>query len=284
MNPDRVRYALYIFLLGLVLAIPATAQTVAILTPDKAKTSLGFAEKLTRQLGKTLKVLDGSLAEAAYVSTAPTAPFNLRTVESRRIAAVIGCDFFVVLRSAVQRRSAFQRTDYYEAYSTIYVVSGRTGRLVLWRLPRFENTSEGKAAQVLLESVPSIATEIENSINAARTRELNEIDPPAIEEVPDANSAAAKNFRPPVPFRRVKPSYTTEAALYDIEATVDVLVDTDANGTILGIEVVRWAGFGLEESVEKTVRAMNWRPAERNGKTLPMRFLVRYNFKKIEKD
>jgi hypothetical protein len=29
---------------------------------------------------------------------------------------------------------------------------------------------------------------------------------------------------------------------------------------------------------------MNWRPAERNGKTLPMRFLLRYNFKKAEQD
>ena len=40
----------------------------------------------------------------------------------------------------------------------------------------------------------------------------------------------------------------------------------------------------LDESVDKTVRAMNWRPAERNGKSLPMRFLVRYNFKKIDKE
>ena len=62
------------------------------------------------------------------------------------------------------------------------------------------------------------------------------------------------------------------------------MVDLDANGNILRTDVVRWAGFGLDESVEKTVRSMNWRPAERNGKTLPMRFLVRYNFKKIEKD
>jgi hypothetical protein len=48
--------------------------------------------------------------------------------------------------------------------------------------------------------------------------------------------------------------------------------------------ITRWAGFELDESVAKAVRSMNWRPAERNGKPLPVRFLLRYNFKKIEKD
>ena len=40
----------------------------------------------------------------------------------------------------------------------------------------------------------------------------------------------------------------------------------------------------LEESVEKAVRAMNWRPAMRNGSALPMRVLLRYNFTKVEKE
>jgi hypothetical protein len=49
-------------------------------------------------------------------------------------------------------------------------------------------------------------------------------------------------------------------------------------------KIVRWAGFGLEEAVERAVRSMNWRPAMRNGKALPMRVLLRYNFRKVEKD
>jgi hypothetical protein len=36
--------------------------------------------------------------------------------------------------------------------------------------------------------------------------------------------------------------------------------------------------------VTDAVRAMNWRPAMRGGKPLPMRVLLRYNFTKVEKE
>jgi hypothetical protein len=49
-------------------------------------------------------------------------------------------------------------------------------------------------------------------------------------------------------------------------------------------QIVRWAGYGLDEAVTETVRRMNWRPATRGGKALPIRVLLRYNFKKIEKE
>ncbi len=58
----------------------------------------------------------------------------------------------------------------------------------------------------------------------------------------------------------------------------------DENGKILKVETARWAGFGLDEAVAENVRQMNWRPATRNGKALPIRVLLRYNFKKIEID
>src|SRR5205085_947307 len=114
--------------------------------------------------------------------------------------------------------------------------------------------------------------------------ELAEASPTQMEEPPAEGTPAARNFRAPIPYRRIKPSYTTDAFLYGIEATVEILVDLDARGSILRTEIVRWAGFGLDESVERTVRAMIWRPAERSGKPLPMRFLLRYNFRKVEKE
>ena len=166
----------------------------------------------------------------------------------------------------------------------IYVVSSRTGRLLFWKLESFEADSPNKAAKSLADSVPSLASEIADSLHAAIKSELTEPAPVAMEEVPDADSPAAKNFRAPIPYRRVKPEYTAQAGLYEVTATVDLVVDTDEKGTILRTEIVRWAGFGLDESVDKTVRSMNWRPAERDGKSLPMRFLLRYNFKKIEKE
>ena len=260
------------------------AQRVAILTPDKAESSRSFAEKIEIKLGEKMRVLDDSLAESAYLSVSPATPFNLTTEESKKIGTAIGCDLFILLRSETLRRSSFERAEYYESYSAIYVVSSRTGRLVFWKLQQFEAAKPDKSEKLLTESAAPLASQISDQIQNAIKREITEPAPAAMEDVPQENSPAAKNFRAPIPYRRIKPEYAALASLYRIAASVELMVDLDANGNILRTDVVRWAGFGLDESVEKTVRSMNWRPAERNGKTLPMRFLVRYNFKKIEKD
>jgi TonB family protein len=137
---------------------------------------------------------------------------------------------------------------------------------------------------MLENAVQAIALELADSVRASLRSEITESGDPAMEEPPLDESAAVKGFRAPIPYRRLKPVYTTEAALYDITATVEILVDLDAAGSILRTRIVRWAGYGLDESVDAAVRSMNWRPAERNGKSLPMRFLLRYNFRKVEKE
>jgi protein TonB len=101
---------------------------------------------------------------------------------------------------------------------------------------------------------------------------------------PDDFPPNTPDFRPPMPYRRIKPEYTRTAYLYSVEGTVDLEVDVDDNGKIVHIDVVRWLGFGLDEAAVKAVTDMNWRPAESKGKRLAMRVLLRYNFKKIEKD
>ena len=49
------------------------------------------------------------------------------------------------------------------------------------------------------------------------------------------------------------------------------------------MRVVRWAGFGLDEEVVATVRRMHFRPAQREGEPVPVRVLLRYNFRKPPK-
>jgi outer membrane biosynthesis protein TonB len=49
------------------------------------------------------------------------------------------------------------------------------------------------------------------------------------------------------------------------------------------VDVVRWAGFGLDEATTETVRQMHFRPAMRNGSPVAMRVLLRYNFRKPPK-
>ena len=107
---------------------------------------------------------------------------------------------------------------------------------------------------------------------------------PIIEEAPDDEKvAAADGLRLPRPFRRLLQAYPEAAAVAEVEATVDVLVDLDASGEVMRTEVARWAGFGLDESTVETVRRLHFFPAMRNGLAVPIRVLLRYNFRKPPK-
>ncbi len=260
------------------------AQRVAVLSPDGTAVSREFADAFASEMGKTLRVLDRDLGHAGYRSVSVDSPFNLTAEESRKIGAAIGCEAFLLIRSVNQARSAFGRPNYYESYAAIYAVSSRTGRLIWWTLATREAATSDLSANSLADAIPPLAIETANGIRSAMKSEINEPDPASMEEVPEPGSPLAKNFRAPVPYRRLSPAYTTLAASYEITATVEALVDLDPAGQVTRIEITRWAGFGLDESVEAAIRKMNWRPAERSGKTLPMRFLLRYNFKKLDKD
>lgn len=261
--------------------ISANAQRIAVLTSDKSRQEIAFAGKFADSLATRYKVLDHDMADAAFQSVSVDDPYNLTVETAKNIGSVIGCEYFILVRSDTLRRVSLNKPDYFESFAAVYFVSARTGRLVIWKLQKAEAETESKAEEKLLASADILGSEIFKELPGIVPDETL---PKAIEEVPAENTPAAKNFRAPVPYRRIAPEKTPLAFLYDIRATVDIQVDLDADGKILRTEIVRWAGFGLDESVDAAVRKMNWRPAERNGKTLPIRFLLRYNFKKVEKD
>src|SRR5688572_28189716 len=123
----------FFLLISLVcLSIRAEGQRIAVLTPDDAESSKAFADRLEAALISDLTVLDRSMSKAAFLSSSPSTPFNLTTDQSKTLCRVMGCDHFLLLRSATIRRSAFGRAEYYESYAAIYLVSTRTGRLVWW--------------------------------------------------------------------------------------------------------------------------------------------------------
>jgi len=102
-----------------------------------------------------------------------------------------------------------------------------------------------------------------------------------IEEAPeDEKAAEVQGIRTPRPYRRLRPEYPQTAARADAEATVDVVVDVAADGEVGDVQIVRWAGFGLDESTIATVRQLHFFPAMKNGTPIPMRVLLRYNFRK----
>ncbi len=281
------KICLSVFICGLILSfadISLAQQKIAVLVPEKTIQSQIFIEKLENSLSNNFKVLDDSLSEAAFRSAKYEKPFNLSLEESKNIGAAIGCDYFLLIKTASQRRYSLEKKDYYESYAVVYGVSSRTGRLVFWKLSNSEAETAEKAENKLFALTNDVSAEIFDKLKIVTKDELNEKAAQKLEQLPAEDSPEAKGFRPPLPYKRIKPPYTRLADSYSVEATVDIEIDVDENGKILRTQITRWAGFGLNESVDKTIKQMNWKPADRNGKTLPMRVLLRYNFRKIEKD
>ena len=210
--------------------------------------------------------------------------YNLTLAEAKNLGNAIGCDFSVILKSENLRRNSFAKSVYYEAYAAVFLVSSRTGKLVFWNLRNFEEKTAEEADQKLEQSIGKLADEIKKQAADFYLLESGEVSLPKIEELPVDNSPEARDFTPPLPYKRLRPQYTKIADLYGIAATVEATVDIDENGQVTRIDITRWAGFELDEAVAKVITKMTWRPASRNGKTLPLRVLLRYNFRKIEKD
>lgn len=272
------------FIAVLFLAIPLAAQRIAVLTPEKSDHAEKFSVAIGGQLKSSAKMLDSDMAETAFRSLSIAAPFNMTVSEARSAAAVIGTDYFVLVRAGSQRRTSLSRADYYEAFAFLFLIDGRSGRMISWKRTTFESDSQIKADAALAASVDTSATDLLDDIRKSVIASSNSPPLERIEEVPAEGSPAARDLKAPIPYKRIKPAYTDIAFLYDVQATVEVEVDIGADGQVIAERIVRWSGFDLERSVETAVRSMNWRPAMRNNKPLPMRILLRYNFTKVDKD
>ncbi len=272
---------LFVCLLLFIFTVSLDAQIVAVLEPNAGPVST-LAPKLTDELSAQLDTLDQSLVAAAFNASKHSDPYNMTSDEAKIAGSAIGCDFLVLIKTGNLRRTSFERPEYYESFAAIYVVGSRTGRLVYWTIRNAERKTLAEANADLLALIPSIARDLAAKIRETQKPEILEPRPLNIAEPPLPGTPDAKGFVEPNPYRRIKPEYSATAYLYNVTAIVELLVDLDAAGSVTRTEIVRWAGFGLDESVEKAVRSMNWRPAERDKRTLPIRVLLRYNFKKAE--
>lgn len=259
-------------------------STFARLTAEKLATSLKHESDLT--------VLDLDQVRAAAHGAGYAGSINLSLDEARDLGAVIGCDFFILGDAQTLRRSPSTGPVYFESYASVFVVSARTGRLVQWERPNFKGATAALAEQALWahlsagESRPPFLASIQRAQKDERDeRELTTTAQiPIIEAAPDDEKiAAAEGLRLPRPYRRLIPPYPETAARAEAEAIVDVLVDLDAGGEVTRVEVARWAGFGLDQATVDTVRKLHFFPAMRDGVAIPIRVLLRYNFRKPPK-
>ena len=252
------------------------SQRIAIVVPDKDdKLASNYSKQLAVALEPKFRVIDLEVAASAYESLKINEPFNQTAETARQIGTLIGCDHFILARTNTSRRSSSARANYFEASSFLWIVNTRTGQLDKWVRSAKQSNTAAEAESELIKDVARPAADIEFAVHTSTKIDVSNY----IEFDPDA-----KDLRPAMPYKRIKPQYTDVAFLFEVKATVEADVSIDEKGTVRRIDILRWAGFGLDESVIEAVNTMNWRPGERSGKPLPMRVLLRYNFTKIEKE
>jgi TonB family protein len=265
--------------------------TLAVLDFGDSNIGRAASDKLALNLKHetSVVILDRDQVRAAARGAGYTGSINLSLNEARDLGAALGCDFFILGDAQTLRRSPSTGPVYFESYASIFVVSARTGRLVRWERPSFQGGTPAVAEQALLSEISGFEAQYRSELAIRRAQEdergerelTTDQQIPLIEEAPDDDkSAAAEGLRLPRPYRRLMPAYPESAARAEAEGTVDVLVDLDASGEVMRVEVARWAGFGLDETTTDTVRQLHFFPAKRNGLAIPIRVLLRYNFRK----
>jgi len=278
-----------------VLAVGAQGQTahsnlkVAVLDFGLTRTGQSASEIFSTMLAAEAEIvfIDRDLARAAARGIGYSGSLNLSIQEARDLGSAIGCDFYLIGDAQTVRRSPSTGPVYFEAYASIFLVSGRSGRLIAWERPSLEGPTPEQAEKLLLSQIANAETRgrYQLALRKAQEEERSQLqiaverNTPVIEEAP-AEASEQPGLRLPRPYRRLRPAYPDAAARADAEGTVDVLLDLDKEGEVSRVEVARWAGFGLDEATVNTVRQLHFFPALRDGVPIPIRILLRYNFRK----
>jgi TonB family protein len=272
-------------------ATRARPLQVAILDLGQTPTAERVAAQLAQDFATQpdFAVVNRAQARAAARGIGYQGSLNLSLTEARDLGAAVGCDFLIMGEAETVRRAAFNRPDYSESYAALFLVSARTGRLLLWEQPSAEAATDAQAEPLLLAELKARSQRYAELLRAKYGAERAEKflaltrDPPVIADISAPDGADDAHLRAPRPFRRFQPKYPETAARMEVEATVDVLVEIDAEGEVQQVDVVRWAGYGLDESVIAAVRQLHFFPALRDGVRVPVRALLRYNFRRPAK-
>ena len=206
---------------------------------------------------------------------------NLKVEDARALGLSIGCDYYLIGTAKVQRRLLSEREFYFDVLIAVFVVETRSGRLIKFLFEQARTEKETAARERLKELTKTIWRQSSDALKSSAIS--NDID--KVTEVYDLESAEAVKLqiKPPQFFRRVKPTYTATADLMGIAATVELKVIFQSNGLVGAVEVIRWAGFGLDDSALATVKQLKFEPAKLQNKPVSVSAVVQYNFRQEER-
>jgi len=284
-------FCLLIFAFCLLISYsPVSAQTpirLAVLdfAGDEHEQFAGPLRSLSRTSDSPqFELLDENLTRLAARGAGYDASLNLSRAEARALGQSLGCEFYILGKVLSTRRAISANKFYFEALAGLFVVETRTGALTRFVFDRAQAGDEQKARDHLFELIGREWPRCVDAIVSARKSRVAEIEAvaqasePLVEVLSDDFNA--QGGAAPVFYQRLKPAYTEQADLAGMTATVELEAVFGADGKVGDVEVVRWAGFGLDESAIATVRQLGFKPARRDGKNVTIRALVRYNFRR----
>jgi len=207
---------------------------------------------------------------------------NLTVEDARRLGAAIGCEFYILGKTFTTLRRSVEKTTYGESLIAIFIVDARAGRLVKFDHALTKGETPQSAQDESLSAIKNRIPEYISNMSSQRAEQLSllqQAEAEPIEEMPEEGSPQAAGFKPPQTFRRYIPEITELARLAEVTATVELAVVFHSDGRIGKIDVLRWAGFGLDESAIKTAREIKFKPATRNNLPISVRAVLQYRFK-----
>ncbi len=206
---------------------------------------------------------------------------NLKVEDARALGLSIGCDYFLIGTAKVQRRLLSEREFYFDVMIAAFIVETQTGKLIKFLFEQARTEKEAAAVEKLKELTKTIWRQSSDALKSSAIS--NDIEKVAEVYDLDSTEAVKLQIKPPQFFRRVKPTYTATADLAGIAATVELKVTFQANGLIGAVEIIRWAGFGLDDSAITTVKQLRFEPAKLQNKPVSVSAVVQYNFRQEEK-
>lgn len=230
------------------------------------------------------ELLDPALIRAAVQGAGYSGSLNMPRDEARALGLSLGCDFFLLGKVLNGRRLGKDNQPYYESLAGLFAVETRTGGLASFGFTREQANNETEAQKKLAAALTGVWQKIAEAIIRVDTKHLSEVAevgrvPSTVIEVLNDDQLGQQGQQP-IFYQRLKPEYTLEAEAAGVTATVELEAVFQADGKIGEVTVVRWAGFGLDESAVATVKKLRFKPARQAEKEVTIRGLVRYNFRR----
>lgn len=260
-------------------AHPVDVDRVAVLDLGEPRVRVAV-ESALRESG--FGTHDDALVDAAARGAGYAGSTNLTLDDARRLAQSIGAPTLVIGVASVVEASEAPGRRSGDAFVGLFVVDGASGRLLRYAGLRAMAVDRAGALEAILVDVRTEVAEWPSMLHEAAVRRRDGADGPNW-------SGAAVDFlaypdgvdgsTPPRFFTKPSPAFTADADRAHAVATVDLIVQFNADGTYGPIEVVRWAGFGLDEAAVSAVRGSRFWAARSAGRPVTARALLRYNFR-----